>query len=114
VDDPLSRIHPSPPLVERGSRDLEESFPSKKAKVDSPLSRIDPSPPLVESMCLPGAREPKTITESNHIQKQPAGKSEVDDLASCIVESGKEDNDLKQSAEKKNIERGSNMNIFGG
>jgi hypothetical protein len=80
--------------LEEGSRDLEESIPRKKAKVDDSLSRIDPSPPLVESASLPGAPEPKT-TESNHIQKQPAGKSEVGDLANCAVESGKEDDDLK-------------------
>jgi hypothetical protein len=85
VDDPLSRIDPSPPLVEEGLRDLEESIPRKKAKVDDPLSRIDPSPPLVESACLPGAPEPKTITESNHSQKQQAGKSEAGDLASCVM-----------------------------
>jgi hypothetical protein len=111
MDDPLSRIDPSPPLVEEGSCDVEESIPHKKAKVDDPLSRIDPSPPLVESACLPGAPEPKTITESNHIQKQPAGKSEVGDLASCVVKSGKEDNDLKPSAENKNMERGSDLKI---
>jgi hypothetical protein len=112
VDDPLSRIDPTPPLVEEGSCDLEESISRKKAKVDELLSRIDPSPPLVESACLLGAQEPKTITESNHIQKQPAGKSEVGDLASCVVESGKEDNDLKPSAENKNMERGSDLNIL--
>jgi hypothetical protein len=113
VDDPLSRIDPSPPLVEEGSRDLEESIPRKKVKVDDPLSRIDPSPPLVKSTCLPGAAEPKTITESYHIQKQPAaGKSEVGDLASCVVESGKEDNDLKPSAENKNMERGRDLKIL--
>jgi hypothetical protein len=92
VDDPLSRIEPSTPLVEEGSRDLEESIPRKKAKVDDPLSRIDPSPPLVVSACLPYLAEPKTITESYHIQKQPASKSEVGDLACCVVESGKEVN----------------------
>jgi hypothetical protein len=80
--------------------------------VDDPLSRIDPSPPLVESAYLPGAPEPKTITESNHIQKQPAGKSEVGDLASCVVESGKEDNDLKPSAENENMERGSDLKLL--
>jgi hypothetical protein len=107
VDDPLSRIDPSPPLVEEGSCDLEESIPRKKAKVDDPVSRIDPSPPLVESACLPGAPEPKTITESNHSQKQQAGNSEAGDLASRVVEFGKEDDDLKPSAENKNMERGS-------
>jgi hypothetical protein len=112
VDDPLSRIDPSPPLVEEGSRDLEESIPCKKAKVDDPLSRIDPSPPLVESACLPGAPEPKTITESNHSQKQQAGKSKAGDLASCVVEFGKEDDDLKPSAENKNMERGSDLKIL--
>jgi gluconate kinase len=61
---------------------------------------------------LPGAPELKTITESNHIQKQPAGKSEVGDLASCVVESGKEDDDLKPSAENKKMERGSNLKMF--
>jgi hypothetical protein len=110
VDDPVSRIDPSPSLVEEGSRDLEESIPHKKAEVDDPLSRIDPSPPLAESACLPGAPEPNTITESN--QKQPAGKSEVGDLASCVVESGKEDDDLKPSAENNNLERGSNLKIL--
>jgi hypothetical protein len=112
VDDPLFRIDPSPPLVKEGSRDLEESIPRKKAKVDDPLSRIDPSPPLVKSVCLPSAPEPKIITESNHIQKQQAGKSEVGDLASCAVEFGKEDDDLKPSAENKNMERGSDLKIL--
>jgi hypothetical protein len=112
VDDPLSRIDPSPPLVEEGSRDLEESIPRKKAKVDDYLSRIDPSPPLVKSACLPVVPEPKTITESNHIRKQQAGKSEVGDLASCVVEFGKEDDDLKPSAENKNMERGSDLKIL--
>jgi hypothetical protein len=74
VDDPRSRIDPSPTLVEEGSRDLEESIPRKKAKVDDPLSRIDPSPPLVESACLPGAPEPKpsqrvTTVRSNKLAR---------------------------------------------
>jgi hypothetical protein len=112
VDDPLSRIDPSPPLVKERSRELEESIPPKKAKVDDPLSRIDPSPPLVESAFLSGAPEPKTIIESNHTQKQPASKSEVGDLASCVVESGKEDADLKPSAENKNMERDSDLKMF--
>jgi hypothetical protein len=112
VDDPLSRIDPSPPLVEEGSRDLEESIPRKKAKVDDFLSRIDPSLPLVESACLPGAPEPKTITESNHSQKEQAGKSEAGALTRCVVEFGKEDDDLKPSAENKNMERGSDLKIL--
>jgi hypothetical protein len=98
VDDPLSRIDPSPPLVKERSRELEESIPPKKAKVDDPLSRIDPSPPLVESAFLSGAPEPKTIIESNHTQKQPASKSEV--------------GDLKPSAENKNMERDSDLKMF--
>jgi hypothetical protein len=61
---------------------------------------------------LPGAPEPKTITESNHGQKQQAGKSEAGDLASCVVEFGKEDDDLKPSAENKNMERGSDLKIW--
>jgi hypothetical protein len=61
---------------------------------------------------LPGAPEPKTITESNHSQKQQAGKSEAGDLASCVVEFGKEDDDLKPSAENNNMERGSDLNIL--
>jgi hypothetical protein len=80
--------------------------------VDDPLCRIGPSPPPVESACLPGAPEPKTITESNHSQKQQAGKSEAADLASCVVEFGKEDNDLKPTAENKNMERGSDLKIL--
>jgi hypothetical protein len=81
--------------------------------VDDPLSRIDPSPPLVESVCLPSAPEPKTITESNHSQqKQQAGKSEAGDPASCAVKFGKEDGDLKPSAENKNMERGSDLKIL--
>jgi hypothetical protein len=62
---------------------------------------------------LPGAPEPKTVTESNHIQKQPAGKSEVGDLATCcVVNSGKEDDDLKPSAENKNMERGNDLIVL--
>ncbi len=75
--------------------------------MDDPLSRIDPSPPLVESACLPGAPEPKTITESNHSQEQQAGKSEAGDMASCVVNFGKEDDDLN-----KNMERGSDLKIL--
>jgi hypothetical protein len=98
--------------LEEGSCNLEESIPRKKAKVDDPLSRIDPSQPLVKSACLPGALEPKTITESNHSQKQPAGKSEVGDLASCLVESEKEDHDLKPSAENGNMETDGDLKIM--
>jgi hypothetical protein len=112
VDDPLSRIDSSPPLAEEGSCELEESIPRKKAKVDDPLSRIVPSPPLVESACLPSAPEPKTIRESNHSQKQQAAKSEAGDLASCVVEFGKEDDDLKPSAENKNMETGGDLKIM--
>jgi hypothetical protein len=67
---------------------------------------------LPESACLPSAQEPKTIRESNHSQKQQAAKSEAGDLASCVVEFGKEDDDLKPSAENKNMERGSDLKIL--